>query len=187
MNMKLTGLRDLLKAPQIREGLVITSFLRKSAWCEKNVRWDSEMAEYSTYSQAWKCWKNALNSRFKGANGIYTSYGFAFLFDTLSRYLTTSQKLIWGANTASKTCEMALKSKIHFQKLKKVRIFYPFPRLKILHRWKNRDYTTCPSDYNANLAIWVFCGDIGVILQKLTVFSQHQSCWPQFWKIFFMP
>ena len=38
-----------------------------------------------------------------------------------------------------------------------------------LRRWKNRDYTTCPSDYIANLAIWVFCGNIGVILQKLTV------------------
>ena len=38
----------------------------------------------------------------------------------------------WGANIASKTFEMALKSKIHFQKLKKVRIFYPFPRLKML-------------------------------------------------------
>ena len=29
MNMKLTGLRDLLGPPQIREGLVITSFLKK--------------------------------------------------------------------------------------------------------------------------------------------------------------
>ena len=130
----LQGLETYSGPPQIREGLVITTFLRKSAWCEKNVRWDSEMAEYSTHSQAWKCWKNTLSSRFKGANDFYTSYGFAFLFDTLSRYLTTLQKLIWGANTASKTFEMALKSKIHFQKLKKVRIFYPFPRLKMLKK-----------------------------------------------------
>ena len=42
------------------------------------------MAEYSTHHQAWKCWKNALGSRFRGANGFYASYGFAFLFYTLS-------------------------------------------------------------------------------------------------------
>ena len=38
-----------------------------------------------------------------------------------------------------------------------------------LRRWKNRDYTTCPSDYIANLAIWVFCGNIGSLLKKATV------------------
>jgi hypothetical protein len=77
--------------------------------------------------------KHALSSRFRGANGFYTSYGFAFLFDTLSGYLTTLHKLILGANIASKTFEMALKSKIHFQKSKKkFRIFYPFPNLKML-------------------------------------------------------
>ena len=63
-----------------------------------------------------------------------------------------------------------------------------------LRRWKNRDYTTCPSDYIANLAIWVFCGNIGVILQKLTVSIPHayrrrsspeEAPWKQksrFWK-----
>ena len=75
-----------------------------------------------------------MSSRFRGANGFYTSYGFAFLFDTLSGYRTTLQKLIWGTNTASKTFEMALKSKTHFQKSKKVRIFYPFPSLKVLKK-----------------------------------------------------
>ena len=135
MNMKLTGLRDLLRAPSDPRGFGHNFISKKIRLMrKKNVRWDSEMAEYSTHSQAWKCWKNTLSSRFKGANGFYTSYGFAFLFDTLSRYLTTLQKLIWGANTASKTFEMALKSKIHFQKLKKVRIFYPFPRLKMLKK-----------------------------------------------------
>ena len=73
-----------------------------------------------------------MSSRFRGANGFKTSYGFAFLFDTLSGYRTTLQKLIWGANTASKTFKMALKSKTHFQKSTKVRIFYPFPSLKML-------------------------------------------------------
>ena len=46
--------------------------------------------------------KNALGSRFGGANGFYASYGFAFLFYTLSRYRTTLQKLIWGVTNASK-------------------------------------------------------------------------------------
>ena len=44
-----------------------------------------------------------------------------------------------------------------------------------LRRWKNRDYTTCPSDYIANLAHWVFCGNIGTILQKLTVYFAFNS------------
>ena len=51
-------------------------------------------------------------------------------------------------------------------------------QLWYLRRWKNRDYTTCPLDYIANLAIWVFCGNIGWILQKLTVCNRN------FWSCF---
>ena len=52
-----------------------------------------------------------------------------------------------------------------------------------LRRWKNRDYTTCPSDYIANLAIWVFCGNIGVILQKLTVYKSFFGSKIEFFKL----
>ena len=60
------------------------------------------MAEYSTSHWAWKCLKNALRLRFRGANAFYLCYGFDFLFHGLSGYGTTFQKLIWGVKTASK-------------------------------------------------------------------------------------
>ena len=37
-----------------------------------------------------------MSSCFRDANGFYTSYSFAFLFDTLSGYRTILQKLIWS-------------------------------------------------------------------------------------------
>ena len=45
-----------------------------------------------------------------------------------------------------------------------------------LRRWKNRDYTTCPSDYIANLVIWVFCGNIRSLLKKTTVSMYRHGC-----------
>ena len=82
------------------------------------------MSGYSTHHQAWKCWKNVLSSRFRSATGFYVSYGFAFLLYTLSSIVLPHKDLLGGANTVSKNFEVALKSKIHFQKSKKVRIFY---------------------------------------------------------------
>ena len=77
-----------------------------------------------------KCWKNALNSRFKGANGIYTSYGFAFLFDTLSRYLTTLQKLILGGKHCVKNFWDGFKIQNSLSKVEKSQNILPIPTLE---------------------------------------------------------
>ena len=82
-----------------------------------------------------KMLENVLSSRFRGANGFNSSYGLDFFFHTLSRYSTTLKKLIWGTKAASKTFQVALKSKTHFQKSKNVRIFYVSPSLKMSKKY----------------------------------------------------
>ena len=81
--------------------------------------------------------ENEKESRFGGANHFYVSYGFAFLFCMFFRYHTTLHKLIffWGGGKQRlKSFQMPLKSKIHLQKSKNVRIFYPLPTLKMLKK-----------------------------------------------------
>ena len=39
---------------ETRKGLFITSYLRKSVWCEKNILWNLEMTEYFTHQHVWK-------------------------------------------------------------------------------------------------------------------------------------
>ena len=102
MNMKLTGLRDPIKAPADPRGFGHNFISKKIRLMRKkcSVRLGNGRIFYPFPSL--KMLKNALGSRFRGANGFYASYGFAFLFYTLSRYRTTFKKLIWVVNDASK-------------------------------------------------------------------------------------
>ena len=103
MNMKLTGLRDLLKAPSDPRGF-------GHNFISKKIRL---MRKKCSVTQKWQ---NILPiPKLENVEKMH----WAHVLDTLSGYLNTLHKLILGANIASKTFEMALKSKIHFQKSKK--------------------------------------------------------------------
>ena len=70
-----------LLAPQTRNSLVITSFIKKSAWREEKVWWDSKISEYSTHHHVWKCWK--IQSSHVLEEQIISTYRMASLFSSV--------------------------------------------------------------------------------------------------------
>ena len=94
MNMKLTRLRDLLKAPSESRGFGHNFISKKIRLMREKCSVSLRNGRIFYPFPSLKMLKNTLGSRFRGANGFYTSHGFAFLFDTLSGDRTTLKNLI---------------------------------------------------------------------------------------------
>ena len=134
MNMKLTGLRDLLGASSDPRGFGHNFISKKIRLmrkkCSVRLRNGRIFYPFPSLKMLKKCNELTFQRR---KWFLYVVWLCFFVRHTLwiSYYLA---KTYLGANTASKTFEMALKSKTHFQKSTKVRIFYPFPSLKVLKK-----------------------------------------------------
>ena len=120
----LQGLRDLLN-------LIITSFLKKSAWCEKKVRWDSKMAEYSTCHRAWKCFLKMHLTFISQAQMVLMCTMVLFFCSTDSLEIVVHSKTYLESKHCLKKFYMVLKLKIHLQKSKNIRKFNISPSLKM--------------------------------------------------------
>ena len=99
MNLKLTGLREVLGGPSDPGGFV-HNFIsekknppdaKKSVLRLKNGR-------IFSFSLSLKMVQKCISLRIRGANAFYVSDGVAFLFYGLSGYSNTFQKLVffWG-------------------------------------------------------------------------------------------
>ena len=101
MNLKLTGLREVLGGPSDPGGFVHNFIFEKIRLMRKKSLLRLKNRRIFYISPSLKMLKNALGLHFRGANVFHVSYGFAFFIYRLSVYRNTFHKLIWGVNNAS--------------------------------------------------------------------------------------
>ena len=134
MNMKLTRLEDLLGGPSDPRGFGHNIISKKIRLMRKKclVRLRNGRIFYS--SPSLKMLKKCIGLTFQRRKWLLCVVWLCFfVLHTLqiSYYIT---KTYLGCNQCVKKFQVALKSKIHFQKTQHVRIFYSSPSLKMLKK-----------------------------------------------------
>ena len=96
MNLKLTGLREVLGGPSDPGGFVPNFIFEKIRLMRKKSLLRLKNGRIFFISPGLKMLKNALGLRVRGANVFYVSYGFAFLFYGSLDMVLHSKYLFWG-------------------------------------------------------------------------------------------